>query len=253
MKILIINFLKELQSFILFTFHTLRKVTGFAGCWREGIEQMYHIGVGSFWIIFVTGLFTGFVLTLQASVEMAKIGAMSLIGEPVATSIVRELGPVLVALMIVARNGSAMTAELASMLITEQIDALEVEGGDPILDLVIPRFLACLMMVPLLTVFGSASAFWGGHIIAVFYLKVSPFYYWNSVIHSLNVNFIVGGLIKSFCFAVIIALIGCYSGLTAQTGAKGLGLATTKSVVWSAISILVIDFMITSILIGWLW
>lgn len=247
-------YILEFQRFIVFSKETFLKISGSKGVLREVIEQMDYIGIGSLGIVLLTGLFTGFILTLQASVELSNVGAVSMVGRPVVISVIRELGPVLVAIMVAARSGSAMAAELASMVITEQIDALRVEGGDPILDLVVPRFIACVIMIPLLTIIGSAAALLGGHIIAAFYLKISLFYYWNSVFDALNVNFLVGGLlVKPIVFAIIVALLGCFVGLSTKMSAKGLGVATTRAVVLSSISILGADFLLTRILIGWLW
>lgn len=245
--------IQEFQKFILLSANTIVRLPRGKKCMCEVVEQMNYIGIGSLWIVILTGLFTGFVLTLQASVEMGSIGAVYMVGKPVATSVIRELGPVLVAIMVAARSGSAMSAELAAMVITDQIDALIVEGGDPITDLVVPRFIACLIMIPFLTIIGSATALFGGHIIAAFYLKISPFYYWNSVFSALNVSFLWGGLIKSLIFAVLIALIGCFVGLSTKAGAKGLGIATTRAVVLSSISILAVDFLLTRMFIGSLW
>jgi len=243
----------EFQQFVLMIRETILKLPKVKNCLREVVEQMDYIGIGSLGIILSTGFFMGLVLALQASVEMSHIGAILMVGRPVATSVVLELGPVFVAIMVAARSGSAMAAELASMVITEQIDALKVEGGDPILDLVVPRFVACSIVIPFLTIIGSVAALLGGHVIAIFYLKISPYYYWNSVFDVLTPAFLWGGLIKSFVFAIAIALIGCFSGLSTRMGAKGLGAATTRAVVLSSISILGLDFLMTRILIGRWW
>jgi len=249
----ITHFLKEFQDFILHVCRVIRSIPYVREIRHDLVEQMDSIGLGSLMIVILTGLFTGFVLALQASVELSNLGALSLVGQAVSISVTRELGPVLVALMVAARSGSAMTAELASMRITEQIDALIVEGGNSVKDLILPRFMASIIMIPLLTIIGCAAAFLGGHIIAVFYFKVSPFFYWNSVFEILKISHLWGGLIKAIVFSGFIALICCYVGLTTKPGVKGLGEATTRAVVFSAVIILATDFLLTRIFIGTLW
>lgn len=216
-------------------------------------SQMDQIGVGSLPIVALTGLFMGLVSALQSIVELRSIGATSYIGRPLGTTIVREMGPVLAAMMVAARAGSAIAAELASMSINEQIDALRAEGSNPIKKLVEPRLVACTLMVPVLTVICDMIAFIGGSFIATNVVQVSPFFYWDSVMEVLTPAFIWGGVIKSLVFGFVIGMVCCYYGIRTGFGAAGVGEATTKAVVTTAISILALDFLITKIFIITWW
>ena len=215
--------------------------------------QMDVIGVGSLPIVLLTGVFMGLVSALQSIVELRGIGATSYIGRPLGTTIVREMGPVLASMMVAARAGSAIAAELASMAIGEQIDALRAEGSDPIKKLVEPRLVACMIMVPVLTILCDLIAFWGGAFIATRVVQVSSFFYWDSVMEVLTPAFIWGGVIKSLTFGFIIGIVSCYFGMKTSFGAAGVGQATTSAVVTIAISILAIDFLLTKIFIITWW
>lgn len=215
--------------------------------------QMDEIGVGSLPIVALTGLFMGLVSALQSIVELRSIGATSYLGRPLGTTIVREMGPVLSSMMVAARAGSAIAAELASMAIGEQIDALRAEGSDPIKKLVEPRLVACTLMVPVLTILCDLIAFVGGSFIATSVVQVSPFFYWDSVLEVLTPAFIWGGVIKSIVFGFVIGMMSCYYGIKTGFGAAGVGEATTKAVVTTAISILALDFLLTKIFIITWW
>ena len=216
-------------------------------------RHMDTIGVGSLPIVTLTGLFMGLVSALQSIVELRNIGATSYIGRPLGTTIVREMGPVLSSMMIAARSGSAIAAELASMAIGEQIDALRAEGSDPIKKLVEPRLAACTLMTPVLTTLCDLIAFIGGWLIATNVVQISSFFYWNSVMEVLTPAFIWGGLIKSLTFGFVIGMVGCYSGIRTSLGSAGVGEATTRAVVTTAISILALDFLLTKIFIMTWW
>lgn len=215
-------------------------------------RHMDTIGVGSLPIVTLTGLFMGLVSALQSIVELRGIGATSYIGRPLGTTIVREMGPVLSSMMVAARSGSAIAAELASMAIGEQIDALRAEGSDPIKKLVEPRLAACTLMMPVLTVLCDLIAFIGGWMVATSVVQISSFFYWDSVMEVLTPAFIWGGLVKSVTFGFVIGMVGCYSGMRTSFGSAGVGEATTRAVVTTAISILALDFVLTKIfIIAW--
>jgi phospholipid/cholesterol/gamma-HCH transport system permease protein len=227
--------------------------------WRDLAQQMDTIGVASLGIVALTGLFTGMVLALQSSVEMKQFGATIYIGRLVGASAVRELGPVLTALMVAGRAGSGMAAQLGSMRITEQIDALSTLGVDPVRKLVTPRFLAALIMLPVLTVIMDVIAVGGGMLIAVVKLDLTATLYLRSVYQSLaQTGFIFryipidvfGGLVKPLVFGGIIALTSCYYGMNTRGGTEGVGRATTQAVVSSSILILASDYFLTQLLIA---
>lgn len=226
---------------------------------RDLTQQMDTIGVGSIGIVALTGLFTGMVLALQSAVEMRQFGATIYIGRLVGASIVRELGPVLTALMVTGRAGSGMAAQLGAMRITEQIDALETLGVDPVRKLVAPRFLAALIVLPMLTVVTDVIAVLGGLLIAVVKLDLTATLYMRSVYQALaDTGFIfrfipidlVQGLLKPFVFGGIMALTSCYYGLNARGGTEGVGRAATRAVVTSSILILTTDYLLTQLLIA---
>jgi phospholipid/cholesterol/gamma-HCH transport system permease protein len=226
---------------------------------RDTIVQLDSIGVGSLGIVFLTGLFTGMVLALQSAVEMERFGATIYIGRLVGASAVRELGPVLTALMVSGRAGSGIAAELGAMRVTEQIDALQTMGVDPVRKLVVPRFVACLIALPLLTIVTDIIAILGGLLISVVKLGLTPELYMRSVYESLAHNgflltFIpvdfVMGLVKPLFFGAIIALTACHYGMRTEGGTEGVGRAATGSVVASSILILATDYFLTQILIA---
>ncbi len=226
---------------------------------RDTIVQLDSIGVGSLGIVFLTGLFTGMVLALQSAVEMERFGATIYIGRLVGASAVRELGPVLTALMVSGRAGSGIAAELGAMRVTEQIDALQTMGVDPVRKLVVPRFVACLIALPLLTIVTDIIAILGGLLISVVKLGLTPELYMRSVYESLAHNGflltvipvdIVMGLVKPLFFGAIIALTACYYGMRTEGGTEGVGRAATGSVVASSILILATDYFLTQILIA---
>jgi phospholipid/cholesterol/gamma-HCH transport system permease protein len=216
-------------------------------------KQMDEIGVGSLPVVTLTGLFMGLVLALQSIVELRSIGATSYIGRPISTTVVRELGPVLASIMVTARAGSAIAAELASMVVNEQIDAMKAEGSNPVKKLVEPRVLACTFMMPVLTIICDVIAFVGGWIVACRIVQITSSFYWNSVFEVLTPAFVLGGLLKSVIFGFVIGIVSCHAGMKTRFGATGVGEATTRAVVISSISILMIDFVITKIFIMTWW
>lgn len=248
-----LEFLRELGAITKFTQTAV--ISAFSPPYRRSItrRQMDEIGVGSFPIVVLTGLFMGLVLALQSIVELRNIGATSYIGRPMGTTIIRELGPVLSAMMVAARAGSAIAAELASMAIGEQIDALRAEGSDPVKKLVEPRLVACTIMVPVLMILCDVIAFLGGWLVASNAVQITFMFFWDSFFEVLTPEFIWGGLIKSITFGFLIGVISCYAGMKTGFGSAGVGDATTRSVVLSSISILALDFLLTKIYIITWW
>jgi len=216
---------------------------------REIVAQMDSLGVGSLSIVVLTGMFTGMVLTLQSAASLDAFGARPYVGRLVCVSMVRELGPVLTALMVTGRVGSGMAAELGSMVVTQQIDALRVLGSDPIRKLVAPRLLAGIVMVPLLTIISDTLGIFGGSLIGIFNLKLSWEFFWRSVGNALTINDLVMGLAKPVMFGFILSSVGCHMGLRTSGGTQGVGLATTRSVVVASVLILASDFFITKVLL----
>jgi phospholipid/cholesterol/gamma-HCH transport system permease protein len=216
---------------------------------REIVAQMDSLGVGSLSIVILTGMFTGMVMTLQSAASLDAFGARPYVGRLVCVSMVRELGPVLTALMVTGRVGSGMAAELGSMVVTQQIDALRVLGSDPIRKLVAPRLLAGIVMVPILTIISDTLGIFGGSLIGIFNLKLSWEFFWRSVGNALTMNDLVMGLGKPVMFGFILTSVGCHMGLRTTGGTQGVGLATTRSVVVASVLILSSDFFMTKILL----
>ena len=223
------------------------------------VQQMDVIGVQSLGIVVLTGLFTGMVLALQSSVQMKQFGATQYIGQLVSASMIRELGPVLAGLMVAGRVGSGIAAQLGSMKVTEQIDALNTLGTDPIKKLVTPRLLAAVIMLPVLTVVADVVGILGGNLIAELYVQLPSSFYWQSVwkqiaqggfVFRYIPNDFVMGLSKPFVFGGIISITGCYFGLATSGGTEGVGLSTTRTVVTASVLILVSDYFITQILLA---
>lgn len=217
--------------------------------WRDVWVQMDVIGVQSLVIVCLTGIFTGMVLALQSAVQLADFGATLFVGQLVSASVIRELGPVLTALMVAGRVGSGIAAELGSMRVGEQIDALEAMGTDPIKKLVKPRVLAGIVMLPVLTVATDFIAIVGGQIIASLTLNQGASTYWSSVWSGLFVSDLITGLAKPLVFGFVITTIACYLGLRTTGGTEGVGRSTTQAVVASSVVILASDFVLTKFFI----
>jgi len=209
---------------------------------------MEHIGVDSLSIILLTGAFSGAVLALQSYVGFKRFGAEDFIGPVVALSLTRELGPVLTGLMVAGRAGSAIAAELGTMQITEQIDALKTLNINVNQYLMVPRIVASVLIMPLLTLFSMICGIVGGYVISVFVLGLNGEQYITQIQSYLELSDIVGGLIKSSVFGLILAWVGCYKGYYTTGGAKGVGMATTQSVVLSSILILISNYFLAAML-----
>ncbi|HEY7412566.1 MAG TPA: ABC transporter permease [Vicinamibacteria bacterium] len=237
------------QEYALLSWRGLSALTSRPRYTRDVIAQMDMLGVQSLSIVVLTGMFTGMVLALQSAASLDAFGARPYVGRLVCVSMVRELGPVLTALMITGRVGSGMAAELGSMVVTQQIDALRVLGTDPVRKLVAPRLAAGLVMVPVMTVISDTLGIFGGSLISIFNLKLSWEFYWRSVGNALVLNDLVMGLTKPVMFGFILASVGCYMGLTTKGGTQGVGKSTTRSVVVGSVLILSSDFFMTKLLL----
>jgi len=222
---------------------------------RRIIEHLYFIGVLSILVVSLTAFFTGMVLGLQGYYTLSKFGSEGLLGSAVALSLIRELGPVLAALMVTGRAGSAVAANLGAMRISEQIDALDTMDIDPVKFLVAPRIAAAVIAVPLLTAIFDIVGIIGGYISGVVMLGVSPGIYISGMISSTRMNDIASGLIKPVFFGFVIAAVSCYRGYYCDRlkagvkGSAGVSLATTSSVVIASVIILILDYVLTAFLL----
>lgn len=214
---------------------------------RSIFEQMVFTGVKSILIVFFVALFTGIVIAMQSAYQLAQLGATIYVAAMVSVSVARELGPVLTALVVAGRVGAAITAELGTMKVSEQIEALDTLALNPIRFLVVPRFLALLLMLPCLTIFSDIVGIGGGYLVGVYNLGLNPQRYLNVSFDFLLWKDVWTGIVKSFTFAIIISMTGCYMGLNTRGGAEGVGKATTVSVVTSFILIILSDCVLTGI------
>ncbi|WP_213805719.1 ABC transporter permease [Granulicella sp. dw_53] len=218
--------------------------------WADIFTQMDSIGFGSLPIVVLTGFFTGCVLALQSSTSLQEFGAVSMTGNLVALSMVKELGPVLTGLMVSGRNASGMASELGSMKVTEQIDAMRALGTDPVRKLVTPRLSATIFMLFFLTIMSDAVGIAGGALVSVALLGLNASTYFHNSYRALVYADVVQGLTKPLFFGFIIASVGCYFGMNTKGGTQGVGRATTQAVVVSSVFIIVVDFLISRLMIG---
>lgn len=212
------------------------------------LKQMLVLGVHSLPVVTVTAVFTGMVLALQTAYQLKKFGAEIYVGGIVGLSMARELGPVLTSLMVAGRVGAGIAASLGTMQVTEQVDALKTMGTDPVRYLVLPRFLAMLLMLPLLAVFADFIGYLGGYLIGVYWIGINPTLFVKGTARIVAAGDIVHGLFKAAVFGGIIALSGCYAGLKARGGAEGVGRATTAAVVLACMLILISNYFLTALL-----
>ena len=213
------------------------------------IKEIEFIGSKSFLIVFVTALFTGMVLALQGYYTLTQFGAEALLGSAVALSIIRELGPVLCALMVTGRAGSAITAEIGIMKITDQFPALEMMAIDPLKYVISPKIIAGIISLPLLTAFFDVVGIVGGYLVGVKLLGVNEGAYFGKMITAVTFSDIYGGVLKSLSFGLLIAWISSYMGFTAEPTTEGVSRSTTNSVVLTSLSILIVDYILTSLLL----
>jgi phospholipid/cholesterol/gamma-HCH transport system permease protein len=215
---------------------------------RETIEQMDYSGAGSFLIVVLVSLFIGMALSLQISAELSDLGLKMYTGRIVGVSIIREIGPVAIALSFAGRVGSGMASELGSMMLGHQVDIMRVHGINPVKKLVTPRVISAIIMLPLLTVIGDAVSLFGGYYVSVFVSHQSGSFYWSQIKDIMIFENIFSGIAKPFIFGYLIACISCYMGLSARGGSRGLRKATTMAVVLSTIMIIISDFVLTRVL-----
>lgn len=242
--------LLELQEYVKLCGQIARAVVSRPFYHRDVVEQFDLIGVGSMTVVVLTGFFTGAVLALQSGMTLDQFGARSVVGRLVSASMVKELGPVLTALMVAGRVGSGVAAELGSMTVTEQIAALRALGTDPIRKLVVPRVLAGLFMMPVLTVISDAVGMLGAWFVAIAQLRVASTVYWNSVTEGLYIQDVWMGLIKPFFLGFAILSVACHVGMRTSGGTQGVGRATTNAVVSASVVVLALDFFLTKLLIA---
>jgi phospholipid/cholesterol/gamma-HCH transport system permease protein len=240
--------IRDLQDFYLLSARGLLGLGRKPFYAKDTLEQMDYAGSGSFLIILFVSLFIGMALSLQLSAELALMGLKMYTGRIVGLSIIREIGPVISALVFAGRVGSGIASELGSMILGHQVDTLRVFGVDPIKKLVTPRILSAVVMLPVLTIIGDAIGIFGGYFIAVFVSHQSGTVYWTSVREVFTFENVLAGSIKPFFFGYLIACISCYMGLSTRGGAIGLRRTTTKAVVVSFIMIIIADFILTRLL-----
>jgi phospholipid/cholesterol/gamma-HCH transport system permease protein len=214
------------------------------------LAQMAAIGVGSTFIVATTGTFAGMVLALQFQYAMGKLGAEGYVGGSVAVALTRELAPVFTALMVIGRSGSAISTELGTMRVTEQIDAMETMAVSPIQYLVVPRFIASLAMFPVLTMLFNALGLAGAYLMGIYVSQIPPGPFISHTRELVIPADLMHGLAKSLVFAATVAIVCCWRGYAASGGAKGVGDGTTRAVVMSSISILVVDYAFTLLTVG---
>jgi len=250
----VLSFIAELGGLFIFLTQGLYRIVIPAPSWRKIVQQVYFIGVKSIFVIVLIGLFTGMVLGLQGYYTLVKFGSEGLLGAAVALSIIRELGPVLTAIMLTGRAGSSMAAEIGIMRISEQIDALSTMEINPIRFLIAPRLAASLLCFPLLTAIFDVMGIIGGYLTGVILLGINPGVYFDRIDAAVELTDVTEGFTKALVFALVVTAICCYEGYFTHTrrdgfGAKGVSLATTSAVVLSCVTILIVDYVLTSFLL----
>ena len=244
---------QEVQDYVRLQIAVVRAIFSRPFYMHDVIEQLDQIGIGSLTVVTLAGFFTGAVLALQTGITLDQFGARPFVGRLISASMVKELGPVLTGLMLAGRVGSGIAAELGSMVVTDQINALRALGTDPIRKLVVPRVLAGVIMAPLLTIIADTLGIVGGWLIAVFQLRVSSGIYWTSVTDGLYLQDAWMGLIKPFVLGFAIVTIGCHVGMRTSGGTQGVGRSTTQAVVAASVAVIAVDLFITQLLIDLLY
>ncbi len=242
------EWVQAVEDYVLFSVQALANLFRKPFYFADMVQQADFIGVGSLPIVVLTGFFTGAVLAVQASNTLERFGSISMVGQLVSLSMVRELGPVLTSLMVAGRNSSGMASELGSMVVTEQIDAMRALGTDPMKKLVTPRLVATVFMLFFLTIIADLVGLVGGLFIAKVLLRLDAHQYWSTAWQVLVFQDVFMGLIKPLLFGFIIATIGCFYGVNARGGTQGVGRATTQAVVAASVLILAFDLFITRFL-----
>jgi phospholipid/cholesterol/gamma-HCH transport system permease protein len=239
---------EALGDFALFLLKSIKTIFTTRPKIDKAFFQMNRIGVESFNIAVLTGTFTGMVFALQSYIGFQRVGGEQFIGAVVALGMIRELGPVLTGLMVTGRAGSAIAAEIGTMEITEQVDALKTLRINVFQYLIVPRMVAGTIILPFLTLFAMIFGIIGGYIVCVYILQLSPEDYQASIRNYVEMHDVVGGLIKASVFGFVLATVGCYKGYYTHGGAQGVGISTTKSVVTSSVLILISNYFLTKLL-----
>jgi len=234
----------SLQDYSLLAFQSVVNIVTPPTYWHDTLEQMDSIGVGSLWIVALTALFIGAVLVLQTGAEFERFGEKAYTGTAVSLALVRELGPVITALLVAGRNASGIASELGSMVVTEQVDAMRALGTDPLRKLVTPRMVATVLTLPLLVAVADFIGLIGAFLYSYLSLGMGEVQFWTRAINALSFGDLVQGFVKPIVFGFIIATIACYKGLRVRGGTQGVGKATTSAVVMSSVLILVVDFFL---------
>jgi phospholipid/cholesterol/gamma-HCH transport system permease protein len=244
----IVKFIFELQAISVLFWESIKGLTKKPRYFKDILQQMDQIGVGSLPVVVLTGFFTGGVIILQSYPTLEYYGAESNAGQGVATGLIRELGPVLSALMVAGRVGSAISAELGSMVVSQQIDAMRALGTSPVRKLVTPRVLALLLTLPMLTIAADISGLAGGGMVAKQLHGLDLNVYISSVRTGTQMKDLVAGMMKPIFFGAIIGLVSCYKGLSTTGGTVGVGISTTQAVVVASINVIIADFFLSKIL-----
>ena len=246
---LVLDVVDGCGRFLLLAGHTFRAAGQPRFPALETLRQVEAIGSRSMTIVLLTALFTGMVLALQTGFALARFGAKPYVGAVVGLSLARELAPVLTALMVAGRVGAGITAEIGSMAVTEQVDAIRSMGADPVQKLVLPRMIAATISLPLLTILAAVLGIIGGMLISASQFGITPNFYLQTIYANVTVNDFLSGIAKTFVFGWIIAMVGCYFGLQTTGGTVGVGRSTTQAVVFASISVLISDFFLTKLLL----
>jgi len=243
----------EVQEYVRLQGQTVRGIFSRPFYFHDVVEQFDQIGIGSLTVVLLTGFFTGAVLALQTGITLDQFGARPFVGRLISASMIKELGPVLTGLMLAGRIGSGIAAELGSMVVTDQINALRALGTDPVRKLVVPRVLAGFFMAPVLTVISDTVGILGGWLIAVYQLRVASGVYWTSITDALYLQDAWMGILKPFFLGYVIVTIGCHVGLRTAGGTQGVGRSTTAAVVAASVAVIAVDFFVTRLLITLLY
>lgn len=243
----LMEFLENIGEFTVLFFKTVKAI--FVRPYRFNllIEQMMLLGVRSIPIVLITGFFSGMVMAYQVTIQLRQFGAEIYVGGITSLALARELAPVFTALMVAGRVSAGITAEIGSMRVTEQIDALETLAVNPVHYLIVPRLLANVIMLPLLTVFADVMGFIGAYLVSVVKLDINSALFIDRTIYIVSVSDVLSGIGKAYFFAVIIAMVGCYCGFTTKGGATGVGKSALISVVTSCIAIFIVDYFLTAL------
>lgn len=245
-----LNFIQEFGQVSNLLFGIIKSFTWIPRSRKLILYQMEHIGVNSLPLVLIIAIFTGAVAAWQAAYQLRGIAPLSFLGAATSRAIITELGPVLTGIVIAGRVGASIAAELGTMKVTEQIDALETMAINPVRFLAMPRFLAAIMMLPVLVVFANFIAVFGSYIVSNYFLGVSFSVYFNSVKRFFEFSDFIGGVVKTIFFGGVTSLLGCHIGFRTQGGAEGVGLATIRSFVLSAALILILDYLLWMLILN---